>query len=137
MPAKLIHRLGLATLRQSTRGALRAQSHPHCFRRGVSAIPALHYPKAKCPTAPVRSFHTSPTFRGILPEAENPAPKESEPSEIPTVPTDISTNEYHERADEFLGELVTRLEQAQETRADLELDYSVWHLPLLLKTASN
>lgn len=59
-----------------------------------------------------------------MPDSENPAPKESEPSERPTVPTDISTSEYHERADEYLNELVTRLEQAQESRVDLEVDYS-------------
>ena len=85
----------------------------------------------------MRDFHTSPAFYGIIPEVENPAPKESEPSEIPTVPTDISTNEYHDRADEFLGELVTRLEQAQETRTDLEVDYSVSNQSSLIETLTN
>lgn len=60
-----------------------------------------------------------------MPDAENPAPKKSEESERPTVPTDISTSEYHQRADAWLEELFHRLEEQQSDRPDLEVDYSV------------
>ncbi|KAF1350495.1 Frataxin [Lizonia empirigonia] len=59
-----------------------------------------------------------------MPESENPPPKQSEDHENPTVPTDISTSEFHERADEYLNELVERLEEAQEKNPDIEVEYS-------------
>lgn len=60
-----------------------------------------------------------------MPDSENPPPKQSEDSESPTVPTDISTTEFHERADDYLNELVERLEEAQEKNPDIEVEYSV------------
>jgi frataxin len=72
----------------------------------------------------VRAFHASKSVRGIMPESENPPPKQSEDTENPTVPTDVSTTEFHERADEYLNELVERLEEAQEKNPDIEVEYS-------------
>lgn len=63
--------------------------------------------------------------KGIMPDAENPEPKESESQEMPTKPTEISIDEFHERADYYLGELVQRLEEAQENDPAIEVDYSV------------
>ena len=73
----------------------------------------------------MRAFHGSKSVRGIMPESENPPPKQSEDTENPTVPTDISTTEFHERADDYLNELVERLEEAQEKNPDIEVEYSV------------
>ncbi len=75
----------------------------------------------------VRAFHGTTSVRGIMPESENPPPKVSEDTETPTVPTDITTSEFHERADEYLNELVERLEEAQEKNPDIEVEYSVRH----------
>jgi frataxin len=63
-----------------------------------------------------------------MPESENPPLRQSEDSENPTVPTDIPTTEFHERADEYLNELVERLEEAQEKNPDIEVEYSVGYL---------
>lgn len=60
-----------------------------------------------------------------MPDAENPAPKESESQEQPTTATEISTTEFHERADAYLNELVERLEEAQEKDPQIEVEYSV------------
>jgi hypothetical protein len=60
-----------------------------------------------------------------MPDAENPAPKQSEASDKPTVPTDIPTSEFHERADRYLNELVERLEEAQESDPNIDVEYSV------------
>ncbi|KNG50100.1 arabinogalactan endo-1,4-beta-galactosidase [Stemphylium lycopersici] len=59
-----------------------------------------------------------------MPDAENPQPKESESQQVPTKPTEISIEEFHERADYYLGELVQRLEEAQENDPAIEVDYS-------------
>ncbi|KAF2732039.1 Frataxin [Polyplosphaeria fusca] len=59
-----------------------------------------------------------------MPESENPPPKESDASERPTVPTDISTAEYHERSDQYFDTLVAGLEAEQEKRQDLDIEFS-------------
>ncbi|KAL1605453.1 Mitochondrial matrix iron chaperone [Paraconiothyrium brasiliense] len=73
----------------------------------------------------VRTFHSSMTFKGIMPQSENPAPPKIEDSETPTVPTDISSSEFHERADEYLEELLSELEAKQEETPDYDVEYSV------------
>ncbi|ORY11660.1 hypothetical protein BCR34DRAFT_483908 [Clohesyomyces aquaticus] len=59
-----------------------------------------------------------------MPDSENPPPKESEESETITAATDITTDEYNKRADEWLEELVTRLEEEQDKRQDIEVEFS-------------
>ncbi|KAI8934975.1 hypothetical protein NX059_008640 [Plenodomus lindquistii] len=72
----------------------------------------------------VRTFRSSTALRSIMPDAENPAPKESEPIDEPKVPAEITPEEFHERADHYLNELVQRLEEAQEKDPGIEVDYS-------------
>ena len=60
-----------------------------------------------------------------MPESEHPPPKQSEESETPTVPTDITTSEFHEHADHYLDELLGRLEEKQEESPDYDVEYSV------------
>jgi len=60
-----------------------------------------------------------------MPDSSDPPPKESEVSEEVTAPTYVSTSEYNKLADAYLEELHDRLEQQQETRQDLEVEYSV------------
>lgn len=60
-----------------------------------------------------------------MPESENPPPKQSEDSETPTVPTDITTSQFHEHADHYLDELLNRLEEKQEESPDYDVEYSV------------
>lgn len=71
-------------------------------------------------------------LRSILPDAENPKPKESEAQDKPTIPTDISTSEFHERADSFLNELVERLEEAQEKDPNIDVEFSVRYRDVIL-----
>jgi len=61
-----------------------------------------------------------------MPDAENPAPPKNEETEQPTTPSQISEEEFHERADAYLNELVERLEEAQENDPQIEVEYSVW-----------
>jgi frataxin len=66
-------------------------------------------------------------MRGIMPDAENPEPREAEPHDEPGKPTELTEEEFHERADHYLGELLQRLEEAQEKDPGIEVDYSVRH----------
>lgn len=73
-----------------------------------------------------RSFQTSSTCRGILPDAEDPPPREAESHEPNiTSRTEITDEEYHQHADMFFDELVGRLEKMAESNEAMEVEYSV------------
>jgi frataxin len=63
--------------------------------------------------------------KSIMPDAEDPKPREAEPHDEPGKVTELSTEEFHERADHYLNELVERLEEAQEKDPQIEVEYSV------------
>lgn len=126
---KSVSRTAGSALRRVAR-PIRTQAPRNCLTPSAVALPRSN----AAPVAATRAFHLSTSFRGILPDVENPKPKESEPSERPTVPTDITTEEFHERADEFIDDLVTRLEAQQETRSDLEIEHSVSFIGVVVFT---
>ncbi|KAF2016932.1 Frataxin [Aaosphaeria arxii CBS 175.79] len=124
MASQSIYKLGGSALRRSMRASIRPQTSFNGLRSRIPATPILqNLPRASATTS-VRYFNSSKSFRAITPESENPPPKESEPSELPTVPTDIPTAEYHELADAYLEELVNQLELNQEKRPDLDVEYA-------------
>ncbi|KAL1600876.1 Mitochondrial matrix iron chaperone [Nothophoma quercina] len=113
---KPVTRFSALALRRAAAAPLRASTPANCIIARAAAV--------NTGRATVRAFHGTTSVRGIMPESENPPPKQSEDTETPTVPTDISTTEFHERADEYLNELVERLEEAQEKNPDIEVEYS-------------
>jgi frataxin len=129
MALRSLFRVSGYTVRRRSMQLLRSQMLHDSFMHKAPAIAGVQQSIAPSATA-IRSFHPSKPFKGIMPDSEDPPPKQSEGSETPTVPTDISTSEYNQRADDFLNELVTRLEAEQEKRPDVEVEYSVGHLPL-------
>ncbi|KAH6618951.1 arabinogalactan endo-1,4-beta-galactosidase [Boeremia exigua] len=113
---KPVTRIGSLALRRAAAMPLRASTPANGMIARAGAVTVRR--------ASARAFHGSASGRSIMPDSENPAPKQSEEHETPTVPTDISTSEFHERADEYLNELVERLEEAQEKSPDIEVEYS-------------
>ncbi|TKA70331.1 hypothetical protein B0A49_04023 [Cryomyces minteri] len=71
-----------------------------------------------------RNLSTSSSRYGIMPDAEDPAPQPDKPSELSTQAAAISDEEYHERADAYMEEIVARMEELQEGREDLDVEYS-------------
>jgi len=108
-------RLGAAAVRRALRTPLGGRP-PHGIIAGASTVRNA---------AAMRSFRAAAGLRSLMPDAENPLPKESEPIDEPKVATDITPEEFHERADHYLNELVQRLEEAQEKDPAVEVDYSV------------
>lgn len=73
-----------------------------------------------------RALSFSTTFRkGIQPDTEEPAPKESEPIHHLQDPTPISDADFHDRAEALLEEISAKIEDMQETREDVDAEYSV------------
>jgi frataxin len=64
-------------------------------------------------------------LKGITPDDKAPKPVETPP--VTRTPADISEGEYHTVADEYLEKLLTRLEQLQDAREDVDVEYSVNH----------
>jgi frataxin len=114
-------RFSSLALRRAVGGTLRAQSPAN----GIIARAAAPAASQVGRMTAVRAFHGSAGSRSIMPDAENPAPREAEDNDVATVPTDIPTSEFHERADRFLEELVERLEEQQDRTPDVEVEYSV------------
>ncbi|PVH75907.1 Frataxin, partial [Cadophora sp. DSE1049] len=82
-----------------------------------------------------RAFSSTPCIlKGLSPESADPAPKESEPEAYePTSssePAAISIEEYHELSDAYLNGLIEKLEQLQEEREEVDVEYSAGVLTL-------
>lgn len=93
--------------------------------------PALLYTMLPSP----RLFSSS-TLRyvSILPDSSDPPPREAEEhdDQSPTQKTDITIEEYHTLADEFLETLIAKLEQRQEEKGDMDVEYSVRHVMITI-----
>ncbi|KAH8708586.1 hypothetical protein GQ44DRAFT_714993 [Phaeosphaeriaceae sp. PMI808] len=124
-------RFNAVLLRRAIGTSYWAQSPAKCIlakARGAFSLAANN-------TAAVRHFQTSSKRMSIMPDSENPPPKQSESHDQPTAPTEISTSEFHERADAYLNELVERLEEAQEKDAQIEVESAaVWQASSSLHT---
>jgi frataxin len=70
-------------------------------------------------------FQTSTSHANVKLPHTGEAPQPEAHEEPPSQKTEIAIEEYHERADEFFDALVTKLEQRQETKGDLDVEYSV------------
>lgn len=74
---------------------------------------------------PTRFFSTTVPRHSILPDQENPPPKESEPTVQASEPTPLEEDQYHTLADQLIEQIVTRVEEVQEGREDVDVEYSV------------
>jgi len=60
-----------------------------------------------------------------MPDTHDPQPPQNEPEAHPTQPTDVSDEDYHEHADRYMESAHDKAEQMQESREDVEVEYSV------------
>lgn len=95
------------------------------LERAVPAVsrPAasLRIPALDLPARPVASRFFSLSSRRASPLA---------PDVLSRVkPAELTTEHYHELSDEYLDNLLNKFEAAQDERDDLDVEYSVSHLP--------
>ncbi|KAL2149737.1 hypothetical protein VTH82DRAFT_8389 [Thermothelomyces myriococcoides] len=117
--------------RVARRGLQSTHSAPAVLPR-ISAAPSLlHYtPKAAGSLTARRFISHSSGLNGITPDNKPAKPVDTPP--VPKTPANISINEYHTLADEYLERLLTRLEELQDEREDVEVEYSAGVLNLSL-----
>lgn len=79
------------------------------------------------PLTPARAFHASkPAFKGLSPETDDPQPKQPEAhTTSAAAPTEITMDEYHLVSDAYMDTILARLEQLQESREDVDVEFSV------------
>ncbi|KAG9546940.1 Frataxin, partial [Aureobasidium melanogenum] len=103
-----------------------------CLRQAVRSLstrpvaPRYLPRQALCASqiAPRYLSNSSRTFKGILPDTDEPTMKESEPLHEINDPTPIAVEEYHERADHYLEELVSRAEELAEEKEGVDVEFS-------------
>jgi frataxin len=104
-----------------------------CLRQAVRSLStrpvAPRYLPRQAPCAlqvATRYFsNASRAYKGILPDTDEPKLKEREPLHEVNDPTPIEIDEYHERADQYLEELVSRAEELAEEKEGVDVEYSV------------
>lgn len=104
-----------------------------CLRQAVRSLStrpaAPRYLSRQAPCASqvtTRYFsNASRVYKGILPDTDEPKLKEREPIHEVNDPTPIEIEEYHERADQYLEELVSRAEELAEEKEGVDVEYSV------------
>ncbi|KAH0283357.1 arabinogalactan endo-1,4-beta-galactosidase [Aureobasidium namibiae CBS 147.97] len=103
-----------------------------CLRQAVRSLStrpvAPRYLPRQAPCAShvaTRSFsNASRAYKGILPDTDEPTLKDREPLHEVKDPTPIEIEEYHERADHYLEELVSRAEELAEEKEGVDVEYS-------------
>uniref|UniRef100_A0A1Y1MD89 ferroxidase n=1 Tax=Photinus pyralis TaxID=7054 RepID=A0A1Y1MD89_PHOPY len=74
---------------------------------------------------PYQPFSTSSRrFRGIMPETDNPAKQGVEETRPSVGVAELSDGQYHELADSYLDIVLSKFEQLQDAREDIDIEYS-------------
>ena len=60
-----------------------------------------------------------------MPDTPDPQPPETEDIHKAAHPAEVTEDEYHQKADEYMDAVFEKAEQIQEARSDVEVDYSV------------
>lgn len=94
--------------------------------RAASKLQHAPKPRLLATQSPARSFSAArPAYKGLQPDQEDPAPVESEAIHIIKDATPISDEEFHEQAEKLLEEICQKMEEMQESRDDVDAEYSV------------
>ncbi|KAF9878778.1 frataxin [Colletotrichum karsti] len=62
--------------------------------------------------------------RGIMPDTDDPQVKETPKEEVKRSVVELSDAEYHELADQYLETVVTKLEDLQDAREGVDVEYA-------------
>lgn len=74
---------------------------------------------------------TTRQAKGILPDSDNPAPPNVQDHAVKPVPAELSDQEYHDLAEDFLHAIQDRLEEVAEKNDQVDVEYSVCSIPRL------
>ena len=120
MSAPSASRLFAQATRTASRSIVRSRQANAFHLQPCRIVPAIR--AVNCS----RSFSVSaPKATGLMPDTENPSTPQRESSTANLVPAEVTDDEFHARADEFLEKVHEKAEQVQEGREDVEVEYAV------------
>ncbi|KXT14365.1 hypothetical protein AC579_2764 [Pseudocercospora musae] len=114
---RLLFRSSLRTASRTFQRPCRMQAQSHQWQQ--SALRAAF-------TSQSRRFSVHSRSRaGLMPDTEDPQPpKESPPEQVAQHPAELSDDQYHELADEYMDTVHEKAELLQEGREDIEVEYA-------------
>ncbi|KAL1882342.1 hypothetical protein VTK73DRAFT_1901 [Phialemonium thermophilum] len=129
-------RSSLTKLTRATHRSLQA-SRPMPTTTPRLVAPSAYIPRSS--QSPVRTARylssTSYHGKGIMPETDNPNPKQPAETVVNMTAAQLTDAEYHQIADEYLETVLAKLEELQETREDLDVEFSDGVLTVTLPPA--
>lgn len=72
---------------------------------------------------------TPAILKGLSPESEDPHPTPKEPTAGAARPANITAEQFEDVADTYMNIIVEKLEELQEEKEDVDVEYSVCSPP--------
>lgn len=113
-------RPGLCKVARAASRGLRASRIARCTPVNIGVVSMVARPGAT-----PKFMTTTSARKGITPDNKAPKSKAAVTPEVIKTPADITDSAYHLVADEYLDRLVTYLENLQDEREDIDVEYSV------------
>ncbi|TDZ67860.1 Frataxin-like protein [Colletotrichum trifolii] len=121
-------------LTKLTRAASRTLRNPIPQRSSV--LLATSKPAPAAIFAPRKLFKTSSASRrGIMPDTDDPQPKPHPQEEVKTSVAELTDAEYHDLADAYLDTVVTKLEEIQDAREGVDVEFAAGVLTVTFPAA--
>ncbi|KAM0694994.1 hypothetical protein Q7P36_005350 [Cladosporium allicinum] len=119
MSAPSASRLLSQATRSASRSILRSRQANAFHLQPCRVVPAIRAMNSS------RSFSLSASkATGLMPDTENPSTPKRESTTANLVPAEVTDDEFHARADEFMEKVHEKAEQIQEGREDVEVEYA-------------
>ncbi|KAJ0385630.1 hypothetical protein COL922a_005955 [Colletotrichum nupharicola] len=120
-------RSSIAKLSRAASRSLRTSTTSVLPRRSSAALLNATKPAATAGlVVPARKLFTTSAVatRGIMPDTDDPKVPEAPKEEVKTSVVELSDADYHELADTYLETVLTKLEELQDAREGVDVEYA-------------
>ncbi|KAF4818503.1 Frataxin-like protein [Colletotrichum siamense] len=120
-------RSSIAKLSRAASRSLRTSTTSVLPRRSSAALLNATKPAATAGLViPARKLFTTSAVatRGIMPDTDDPKVPETPKEEVKTSVVELSDADYHELADTYLETVLTKLEELQDAREGVDVEYA-------------
>ncbi|KAH0421926.1 frataxin [Colletotrichum camelliae] len=120
-------RSSIAKLSRAASRSLRTSTSSVLPRRSSALLLNATKPAATAGlVVPTRKLFTTSAVatRGIMPDTDDPKVKETPKEDVKTSVVELSDADYHELADTYLETVLTKLEELQDAREGVDVEYA-------------
>ncbi|KAF0326983.1 Frataxin-like protein [Colletotrichum sp. SAR11_59] len=120
-------RSSIAKLSRAASRSVRTSTSSVLPRRSSAALLNATKPAATAGlVVPARKLFTTSAVatRGIMPDTDDPKVPETPKEEVKTSVVELSDADYHELADTYLETVLTKLEELQDAREGVDVEYA-------------